>query len=446
MIAGVISVANYPTVGTALRRLSLVTEVTNTPVRAADVMRPLAASGRLAIVLQPIIDVSTGALVAAEALARFPGPDGASVEAVLIDAYENGRGPELEATCLEAALAQRAGLPEHVLLSVNVSPNAMTHPAVQQVLAGDLRGLIIEVTEQSARDANVVFDGLGELRRRGALIAIDDVSTGYAGLLRLATLRPDIVKLDRGLVTAARQSEAKLAVIESLVSLSRRIGARVLGEGVETLDDLTNLAALDVDYAQGWAIAPPAAQMPVAAADAVNACRSARALVLLEASLAGPLGSVREIGGITAALAGSVGLPDVQTALITAAGGLGIDAIGLSTVVGGGRLQEVSSAGTPVDARLYPLTDFPATKAALETAMMIEAHVSDPGGDLAERTLLITGGMASLLITPVVGAATPLGVLEFRHRTHRRWTNDDMTHARILAEHIANVLLRLAKD
>ena len=46
-------------------------------------------------------------------------------------------------------------------------------------------------------------------------------------------------------------------VIEALVSLSRRIGARTLGEGVETLDDLTMLAELDVDYAQGWAIGRP---------------------------------------------------------------------------------------------------------------------------------------------------------------------------------------------
>jgi EAL domain-containing protein (putative c-di-GMP-specific phosphodiesterase class I) len=400
--------------------------------------------GQLEVVLQPIIDIATGNIVAAEALARFPGPTGGTVEAALFDAYRTGRGPELEAACLRAGLARRAELPGDVLLSVNVSPNAAAHPAVREVLAGDLHGVMVEVTEQPAHDVDVLFDVLADLRQRGALIAVDDVSTGYAGLLRLATLKPDIVKLDRGLVTGARQSEAKIAVIESLVSLSRRIGARVLGEGVETLDDLTHLAALDVDYAQGWAVAAPAAVLPAVAPEAIVACRSARCLVLLEASLAFQVGSVTGIGGITAALAGSVALSDVHLALSRASAGLGIDAIGLSTLVAGEFLQEVTSAGTPVDAQLYALCEFPATRAALESAVMIEAHINDPDSDLAECRVLASQDMASLLLTPVVGGGTPLGVLEFRSRTHHRWTNAEITHARNLAEHVANVLLRLA--
>jgi EAL domain-containing protein (putative c-di-GMP-specific phosphodiesterase class I) len=407
-------------------------------------LRSKSSLDRLEVVLQPIIDVSTGAVVAAEALARFPGPGGSTVEAALFHAYRNGRGAELEATCVRAGLARRAELPSDVLLSLNVSPNAATHATVRKALSGDLHGVIVEITEQPAHDADLLLDALADMRRRGALIAIDDVSTGYAGLLRLATLKPDIVKLDRGLVTAARDNEAKIAVIESLVSLSRRIGARVLGEGVEALDDLTNLAGLDVDYAQGWAIAPPAAVLPVAAPEAVRACRDARTLVLAEASLAVQLGSVIEIGGITAALAGSVGLSDVHRGLNRAAAGLGIDVIGLSTIVEGGLLQEISSAGAPVDAQLYPLREFPATQGALESAIMVEAHVNDPDSDLAERTLLARADMASLLLTPVVGGGVPLGVLEFRHRTHHRWTYAEMSHARTLAEHIANVLMRLA--
>lgn len=407
-------------------------------------VRAAVTLAQLEVVLQPIIDVSTGAIVAAEALARFPGPIPNTVESALFDAYRTGRGPELEAACLQAGLARRAELPRDVLLSVNVSPNAATHPAVREVLSGDLHGVMVEVTEQPAHDVDLLFDVLADLRQRGALIAVDDVSTGYAGLLRLATLKPDIVKLDRGLVTAGRNSEAKIAVIESLVSLSRRIGARVLGEGVETLDDLDHLAVLDVDYAQGWAIAAPATVLPAAAPEAISACRSARARVLREASLAFQLGSVMGIGGITAALAGSVALSDVHVALSRAATGLGIDAIGLSTVVEGDLLQEVSSAGTPVDAQLYALREFPATRAALESAVMIEAHVSDPDSDPAERKVLAMENMASLLLTPVVGGGTPLGVLEFRSRQHHRWTNAEITHARNLAQHLANVLLRLA--
>lgn len=406
--------------------------------------RPIPPFERLEVVLQPIIDVSTGAIVAAEALARFPGPAGMSVEEAFVEAYAVGRGAELEAACIQVALERRNELPGDVWLSVNVSPNAVNDPEVRRVLRGDLAGVIIEVTEQSAGEPEALFEALADLRRRGALVAIDDASTGYAGLLRLATLRPDIVKLDGGLVTGARHNVAKAAVIDSLVSLSRRIGARVLGEGVETLDDLSNLTARDVDYAQGWAIAPPATALPGAAPAAVLACRGARLELLRAASLAVAPGSLARIRGITAALAGSVGLSDVHAALGSAAAGLGIDVIALSTLADDGLLQEISAAGAPVDTGVYALADFPATRAALESAVMIEAHANDPDSDCAERELLIRQGMASLLLTPVVSGASPLGILEFRHSANRRWTNDDMTHARTLAEHIANVLLRLA--
>ena len=102
-------------------------------------------------------------------------------------------------------------------------------------------------------------DHLGELRQRGARVAVDDVSTGYAGLLRLAGLRPHILKIDRSAVTAVTGSTERVAVIEALVSMGRRLGCLLLAEGVESDEDLAALSSLDVDLVQGWAIAPPAA-------------------------------------------------------------------------------------------------------------------------------------------------------------------------------------------
>ncbi|MCU1659810.1 MAG: diguanylate phosphodiesterase [Pseudonocardiales bacterium] len=403
-----------------------------------------AGRGAIDIVLQPIIDVSSGRIVAAEALARFPGRPEVSAEEVLALAAARGDGPDVEAACVRRAFERRPELAGSVQLSVNVSPDALSHRAVRRELRGDLTGVIIEVTEHAATELDALDDALADLRSRGALIAIDDVSTGYAGLLRLATLHPDIVKLDRSLVTGARQSVEKSAVIESLVSLSRRIGARVLAEGVETMDDLLNLAQLDVDYAQGFAIASPAERLLDAPPAVVAACRTGRADVVRAASLAVPVGSIVGIGDITAALERSVQLSDVHTSLEGAAVRLKIDRISVSTLAEGGVLREISSTGEVLDAETYPLTDFPATRAALESAVMIEAHLSDPSSDPAERELISREHYASLLLTPVIGGGRPLGILEFMHRSYRRWTSDDLNQARILAEHLANVLLRMS--
>ncbi|MCW2522914.1 MAG: diguanylate phosphodiesterase, partial [Frankiales bacterium] len=298
-------------------------------------------------------------------------------------------------------------------------------------------------TEHATGDLVALQKSLEDLRSRGAQIAIDDASTGYAGLLRLTALRPDLVKLDRGLVTGARDSVEQSAVIEALVSLSRRIGAQVLGEGVETLDDLTALAELDVDFAQGFYIGEPTATLSRELPEVVMACRAARSQVMRNEVASSPESSSDGLRTATAALAASVQPADLEVALNAARLNLGIDVISLSTLSQDGLLREISCAGGQIDAVSYPVADYPATRSALTTGVMTEAHLDDPMSDAAERAVMEPDGIASLLVTPVIGRDQPLGILEFRHRRHRRWSSQDMAQARILAEHIASVLLRM---
>ena len=152
-------------------------------------------------------------------------------------------------------------LPEGMLLSVNVSPNVLPYLDAAQFWPDELRGVIVEITEQDAESPIELSEHLAGLRERGAAIAIDDVTTGYAGLLRLAQMRPDYVKVDRQVVSGVRNSAAQSAVLEALVTFSHRLGAAVIGEGVEDLDDLDALGEFDVDYAQGYAIGRPAKAM-----------------------------------------------------------------------------------------------------------------------------------------------------------------------------------------
>src|SRR4051812_28981225 len=161
---------------------------------AADAARAVTPQ----IVLQPIVAISTGAVLAVEALARFA--DGGTAER-FASAHASGHNVALEAQCLAAALLARAQLPAGILLTVNISPNALHHIASMGIWPADLTGVIVEVTEQEV-DSPIDLEGhLADLRERGAAVAIDDVSSGYAGLLRLAQLRPDYVKLDRQVVS-----------------------------------------------------------------------------------------------------------------------------------------------------------------------------------------------------------------------------------------------------
>ena len=135
---------------------------------------------------------------------------------------------------------------------MNVSPEALQSPEVQSALAGDLTGLVIEITEHNELDGEQLLKAVAPLRARGAWIAVDDTGAGYANLQQLVRLRPDIVKLDRELVNDVHRHPEKRALVEALVSFCRRTGAELCAEGIEVVEELVTLADLGVGLGQGW--------------------------------------------------------------------------------------------------------------------------------------------------------------------------------------------------
>ena len=116
----------------------------------------------------------------------------------------------------------------------------------------------LELTEDELiTEGSALEDRLDELRLRGAQLAVDDLGAGYAGLRQVMRLQPDVLKLDRSLVSGVSTDPAKAPMIDALVRYARRIGAVVCAEGIETMEDLEALADLDVTLGQGYALARP---------------------------------------------------------------------------------------------------------------------------------------------------------------------------------------------
>ena len=99
-------------------------------------------------------------------------------------------------------------------------------------------------------------------RARGARIALDNLGAGASELTRLAGLRPDVIKIDRGLVYGCAGDQGRCAVIGALVSYADVLGVLVCAEGVERPDDLRRLCELGITCMQGFLIGEPAAVMP----------------------------------------------------------------------------------------------------------------------------------------------------------------------------------------
>ena len=241
----------------------------------AEISALLEGGGAITPVFQPIVLLASGEVIGYEALARFAGSK-RPPDAWFAQAHRCGLGPVLEAQALQAAL-RRPGRPQGTLLSLNVSPSALSSREVLGVLPNDLRGILIEITEHERFSDQPSFAGaLSTIRERGALIAVDDAGAGYAGLHHLMRLRPDIIKLDRGLIDGIAVDDVKAALIESFASFARRTGAELCAEGIENLDDLGALREFGVTYGQGYALARPSAGWARVSEAALRACRGHR--------------------------------------------------------------------------------------------------------------------------------------------------------------------------
>ena len=95
------------------------------------------------------------------------------------------------------------------------------------------------------------------LRRRGYRIAVDDLGAGYAALGALATLEPEVVKLDMSLIRDIDAHPTKRRVVGAITTLCRELGSRVVAEGVETASELAAVREVGIELIQGYLLARP---------------------------------------------------------------------------------------------------------------------------------------------------------------------------------------------
>jgi diguanylate cyclase (GGDEF)-like protein len=228
-------------------------------------LQRLLEPGSIEPVYQPIVRLSDLETIGYEGLARFPYAAGlASMppDVTLAAAGEIGLREDLEVACW-AAMAAAGSPPNGRLLFVNISPDALAAPGLF-ALADELPSrLVIEITEQrEVQDYAELRDRLAPWVARGAQIAIDDTGAGYASLEHVVELRPDFLKLTRGLVAEIDRDANRQALLRALLAFAREVGAVIVAEGVERREELEVLREAEVDFAQGWLFGKPGPAWP----------------------------------------------------------------------------------------------------------------------------------------------------------------------------------------
>jgi EAL domain-containing protein (putative c-di-GMP-specific phosphodiesterase class I) len=215
-------------------------------------LRPVIDGGGPVVLLQPIVDLATRRRVGTEALSRFPQQWQLPPDRCFADADLIGEREHLELLALQRAGAHLGRVSGYV--AMNVSPATLFTPECVGFLERlPLDRVVLELSEhEPIEDYDALQAVLAPLRARGMRLAIDDVGAGFSSLRHIVVTAPDVIKLDRSIVTGLGADPVLSVVVRSLVDLARAVGAQVVAEGVETEADATALAALGAGLGQGW--------------------------------------------------------------------------------------------------------------------------------------------------------------------------------------------------
>jgi len=223
--------------------------------------------GEVEVHYQPLVDLGTGDIIGAEALARWHHPDRGLVmpEQFLPMAEDSGLvtnlGDEVGRSVIDQARRWLGGpQPLSLTIAVNCAAAQLCRPgwAAELLDALDAAGvagqhLAVEVTESGlVRDPATARAALEELAEAGVGIGLDDFGTGYSSLSHLRDFPVHAVKIDRSFVAGIDVSVRDRELVAAVIAMARSLGKLTVAEGVETAAQAEVVTELGADFGQGW--------------------------------------------------------------------------------------------------------------------------------------------------------------------------------------------------
>lgn len=219
---------------------------------------------------QPVIDLKTGRIIGAEALARWRKPDGRLVSPAdfIPVAEQTSLIMDIDLSILSQACQQTRTWDENGLGSLRISGNISARHFQRGNLAQEVqnilqtsklpaRQLTLEITETVyMENIDKVRDTLDAIDRRGVARALDDFGTGYSSLSYVHTLSFDILKIDKSFVKNLPEHSA-LALVRAMLGIAASLDITPLAEGIETQEQLLLLTSLGCKLGQGYLFSPP---------------------------------------------------------------------------------------------------------------------------------------------------------------------------------------------
>ncbi|HET9954981.1 MAG TPA: EAL domain-containing protein [Polyangiaceae bacterium] len=215
------------------------------------------------VVFQPIVDLGAGWTVAYEALVRCKWPGFENPMRLFDWAQNENCIGHLGRVIREVAFGRCDDAP----LFVNIHPRELNEGWLvrpDDPMFFHEHPVYVEVTESAAFDYfDLCLNVLREVSSRGGVyLVVDDLGAGYSNLKRVLDLEPRIVKLDLALVRGIEKNPRQRTLVRQVVALCQELGADVVAEGIETVDELLAVRDTGAHYGQGYLFARPAYPIP----------------------------------------------------------------------------------------------------------------------------------------------------------------------------------------
>ncbi|MEO8685912.1 MAG: EAL domain-containing protein [Devosia sp.] len=236
--------------------------------------RKAVAGGEIKPYYQPLISLVDNQLLGFEILARWHHSERGLIppDMFIPLAEKLGLISRLSLSLLRRAGEDAKAWPDHLRLSLNISPLQLSDPMLPIALIGVLNEvgfppgrLEVEITESAlVSDLSSAKAILNSFQNLGIRVALDDFGTGYSSLHHLRELRFDTIKIDRSFVQSIRTNPESEMIVNAILGLARNLGISATAEGIENTDVLQHMTDGGAEVGQGFYFgkATPASDVP----------------------------------------------------------------------------------------------------------------------------------------------------------------------------------------
>ncbi len=213
---------------------------------------------------QPIVSARTGEVVAYEALMRTGSELGLNPLEILDLATRYGRLYDIELATVRntlAVLSENQSYFEERSLFINAIPSQLLTDEdfneIKNSYGELLEKVVVEMTESTELDDDSLNHVIERVQSANMQVAIDDFGTGYSNTSNLLRYRPQVVKIDRSLITNIDSNPRMQKFVAGIIDFLHSSGMLALGEGVETIGEIRTLINMSVDLLQGFYVSRP---------------------------------------------------------------------------------------------------------------------------------------------------------------------------------------------